>query len=62
METPSFYRNFLHDIIDLMYVIKVKSPEIQKYTKKTRLKNLNNYGFCKNEHKITNKNTLTMFL
>ncbi|MHA1765013.1 MAG: GNAT family N-acetyltransferase [Promethearchaeota archaeon] len=37
METPSFYRNFLHDIVDLMYVIKVKSPEIQKYTKKITL-------------------------
>ncbi|NHI91033.1 MAG: N-acetyltransferase [Candidatus Lokiarchaeota archaeon] len=38
MEGPIFYRNFLNDIVDLMFSIRVKSPEIQKYRKEVTLK------------------------
>ena len=38
MDTPGFYKNFMHDVIDLMYSIRVKSPEIQKYTREITLR------------------------
>ena len=38
MEGPGFYKNFLNDIVDLMFSIRVKSPEIQKYSREIILK------------------------
>ena len=37
MEGPGFYRNFLNDIVDLMFSIRVES-EIKKYTKEITLR------------------------
>jgi len=42
MDTPGFYKNIMHDVIDLMYSIRVKSPDIQKYTKKITLRDGDN--------------------